>query len=468
MASLPPGPRESPTWQVARWTRQPTVFLDSVQREFGDIFTLRFPGYPPLVVIHRPEDVKALFTAAPTVVEQGPFPPFIRPLLGDQSLFFLEGVAHQRERKLLLPAFHGERMLSHAETIRRITRDAINRCPRNQSFLLAPIVRDISLQVILQVVFGIADAGRLQVLHQLLAGQSEQARRTRQLSSVLTTMAILLIPGPTLDALYRWSGRGLDGSGRMDVSGFFPWQQAIRLQARMDQLLAEEILRLGDASLTDRDDVLATMAQAIDEDGTRMSPAHLRDEMVTFLVAGHETSATGLAWYFDLVLRRPDVLARLRDELDSAGGPAHVTPQQLQQLPWLDATLRETLRLRPVVPQPARRLLRDMPLGKWILPSGAVVLPSIYLAHRRAETYAAPDTFDPGRFLERRFGPNEFFPFGGGTRRCIGMSFAMFEMKMAIATLLERDLMHTGPPAGVALRAITMAPDSGVPVVIKN
>ncbi len=468
MASLPPGPRESPNRQIARWTRQPTVFLESVQREFGDVFTLRFPGYPPLVVISRPDDVKAVFTAAPTVVEQGPFPPFMRPLLGDQSLFFLEGVPHQRERKLLMPAFHGERMLSHAETIRRITRTAVEQCPRNQPFPLASIVRDISLNVILQVVFGIGDAGRLHVLHRLLAGQSDQARRTRSVSSLLTTIAMLLIPGPTLDSLYRWSGRGLDGSGRLDVSGLFPWRTAVRLQASMDQLLAEEIRRLDHGALEHRDDILATMAQAIDEDGTRMSPAHLRDEMVTFLVAGHETSATGLAWYFDLVLRRPDVLARLRAELDEAGGPARVTPQQLQQLPWLDATLRETLRLRPVVPQPARRLLQSMPLDQWILPAGTVILPSIYLAHRRPETYSAPDKFEPKRFLEQHFGPNEFFAFGGGTRRCIGMSFAMFEMKLIIATLLELNLSLAGPPAGVTLRAITMAPDTGVPVVIEG
>lgn len=468
MASLPPGPQESPTRQIARYTRQPTVFLESVQREFGDIFTLRFPGYPPLVVISRPDDVKAVFTAPPTVVEQGPFPPFMRPLLGDQSLFFLEGVPHQRERKLLMPAFHGERMLAHAETIRRITRAAVERCPRNQPFPMARIVRDISLDVILQVVFGVEDAGRLQALHHLLAGQSDQARRTGSVSSRLTTIAMLLIPGPTLDSLYRWSGRGLDGSGRTDVSALFPWRTAIRLQASMDRMLAEEIRRLNDGAIERRNDILATMAQAIDEDGAQMSPAHLRDEMVTFLVAGHETSATGLAWYFDLVLRRPDVLARLRAELDEAGGPARVTPQQLQQLPWLDATLRETLRLRPVVPQPARRLLQEMPMNEWILPAGTVVLPSIYLAHRRADTYSAPETFEPARFLEHRFGPNEFFPFGGGTRRCIGMSFAMFEMKMIIATLLELNLSHAGPPAGVTLRAITMAPDSGVPVVIEG
>ena len=270
------------------------------------------------------------------------------------------------------------------------------------------------------------------------------------------------------DWLYRWSGRGLDGSGRLDVSGLFPWRMAVRLQSSMDRLLAEEIQRLGDGGLENRDDMLATMAKAIDEDGTRMSPAHLRDEMVTFFVAGHETSATGLAWYFDLVLRRPDVLARVRTELNEAGGPAGVTPQRLQQLPWLDATLRETLRLRPVVPQPARRLLQAMPLSQWILPAGTVVLPSIYLAHRRPETYSAPEAFEPRRFLEQHFGPNEFFAFGGGTRRCIGMSFAMFEMKMIIATLLELDLSHAGPPAGVTLRAITMAPDTGVPVVIRD
>lgn len=468
MAFLPPGPRESPTRQLARWTRQPTLFLESIQREFGDVFTLRFPGYPPLVVISRPDDVRAVFTAAPTTVEQGPFPPFMRPLLGEQSLFFLEGMPHQRERKLLMPAFHGERMLSHSDTIHKITRAALERCPRNQPFLLAPIVRDISLHVILQVVFGIGDAARLEALYGLLAHQSEQARRTRRMSSLLTTLAMLLVPGPALDSLYRWGGRGLDGSGRLDVSSFFPWKTAIRLQAKMDRLLDFEISRLNVESLESRDDILAILAQSTDEDGARMSRSHLRDEMVTFLVAGHETSATGLAWYFELVLRHPDVLAQLRAELYAAGGASSVSPQKLQQLPWLDATLRETLRLRPVVPQSARRLLQAMPLDRWVLPTGTVILPSIYLAHRRAETYPTPEAFRPQRFLEKRFSPYEFFPFGGGSRRCIGMTFALFEMKVIIATLLESSLRCAGPAAGVALRAITMAPDSGVPVIVEG
>ncbi len=419
--ALPPGPRVPALVQMARWVVHPLRLLDECHARYGDVFTFRAPVDGNLVIIGDPVLIREVLIADPdTLLAGAGNATLLEPLLGTHSLLTLDGAAHQRQRRLLSPAFHGERMHAYARTMREVTEASLATWPLRAPFALHDMMQSITLDVILRTVFGLTATDRHGVREKLVA-----------LLAVATNPWIL-VPG-------------LLGLNPIAI----PWLRIARRKRAVDTALYAVIAdrRRGPSGGTD---VLAMMLEARDEHGAGMSDVELRDELMTLLLAGHETTATSLAWTFDQLLQHPAAMQRLRDEL--AGGREE----------YLDAVIRETLRLRPIVPLIGRVVAKPFPLGRWSIPVGTRLAPSIYLAGRRAEAYPDPTAFRPERWLGVKPDPYTWLPFGGGSRRCIGMAFAQFEMRLVLQTLVQRTrLQLAGGPATVVRRGITLAPTRG-------
>ena len=424
----PPGARMPATLQVLAYARDPLGFLIGGQRRYGDVFRISFPFYKDLVYVADPALVKQLFTTPPEQAHAGEAnATVLEPALGPNSVLTLDEAPHMRQRKLLLPPFHGERIQRYGELIREATEQEMAHWPVGEPFALRPHTQRITLAVILRAVFGVHDEGRLHRFEQLI-------ERFAGRLSLVTAL-------PPLRRDYgRWS----------------PWARFLKARAALDAFVYEEIaLRRAEHAGADEesDDVLSLLLAARHEDGSPMSDAELRDELVTILAAGHETTATGLAWAVERLLRNPAVLARLRDSL--AEGDA-----------YLDATIRETLRARPVIVDVARRLTAPLEIGGYELAAGTYLMAAIAALHYREDLFPRPREFRPERFLEG--GPDSYawIPFGGGVRRCIGAAFAEYEMRIVLRTVLERaELSAPDPkPERVKVRNITLAPGRGTVV----
>jgi cytochrome P450 family 135 len=431
---LPPGPRLSPMVQTLLWTLAPTRFMDRCAARYGDTFTLTFgPSGRRFVMVSDPEAVKSVFTAPPDVAPSAANASPIATILGPSSVITLTGSEHLRQRRLLLPPFHGERMREYEDVIVQITRRSMAQWPRGRPMRLDRRTRQITLEVILRAVFGV-EAERMEAMRDAIT----------ELLKPIQMPALLLfaLRRPTMERPKGAIGRALD---------------------RFDALLYEEIAtRRAQPDLAQRADILSLLLQARDEQGQPMSDSELRDELVTLLLAGHETTATAVAWAVERLVRHPGKLARLVAEID-----AKDTDEYMQ------AVVNETLRVRPVVPLVVRMLREPMTVGKHELPAGARVAPSIYLTNRSPSVYHSPDEFMPERFLERAPETFSWIPFGGGIRRCIGASFATLEMKLILRTVLC-ELAPAIPRRGAWLwrrgewnrrRAIPLVPAGGARVV---
>ena len=436
--ALPPGPRLSPTLQTLIWAFAPTWLLDNCAARFGETFTLTFaPSGRRLVLVSDPDAVKTVFTAPPEVAPSAAEDSPIAPIMGPSSVITLVGAEHMRQRKLLLPPFHGERMREYEQAIVQATRRSMGDWPLGEPMRLDERTRAITLEVILRAVFGV-EAERMEALRAAIGGLLGTAR----------TPALLLF------ALRRPS-RERPG-GRIGTA-----------LAQLDAVIYEEIARRRAApDLAERTDILSLLLLARDEDGQAMTDAELRDELVTLLLAGHETTATAVAWAVERLVRHPDKLARLVAEIDGGEGEEYV-----------QAVISETLRVRPVVPLVVRLLREPLQVGDRLLPSGTRVVPSIYLTNRNPRVYDEPAQFRPERFLDKAGGrdinPYAWIPFGGGIRRCIGASFATLEMKVMLRTVLSELAPSLPPRTRRALRggehnrrrAITLVPSAGARVV---
>lgn len=428
--AIPPGPPLPGLVQAGLLIARPFEFLLRCQREYGDAFTLRAASFGTFVVVASPEYVRAVFKAPPDVLKAGVYNSPLRPLVGDRSIFLLDESEHLGQRKLLLPPFHGERMRAWGEAMERATLREIESWPVGRSFPLLPSMRDITLEVILRTVFGVRDAARHSELDHRMRRVLEPA------ASRLRTMLSLL-------------GNGTIGDGGAGVD----FRRRVRA---VDELLFAEIAaRRRAPDLEAREDVLSLLLLATDEDGAGMTDAEVRDELMSLLVAGHETTATSLAWAFERLLRHPGVLAELERTL--ADGDTS----------YLEAVVRETLRLRPVVPNVGRYVASDWEMGEWTLPAGMGVLPSISLLHGRPESFPEPEAFRPERFLGARPDGYAWIPFGGGTRRCLGAAFAEFEMRTVIRTVLAACALEPARPESekLARQGITIVPEHGARVV---
>lgn len=428
--TLPPEPSNSPLVQTLRWAFRPLPFMQECREKYGDNFSVKFLGFErPMVLLSDPKAIKALYMER----EHG-LPPgrniFLEPILGSRSLLLLEGADHLAHRKLMLPAFHGERMRSYESIVNEIVDAEIDSWPLGEEFAIHPRMQAITLEVILRVVFGVSEGPRLAQLRDRLG------KLLVETSSPVTQLFIL--------ATRRFGSR-------------YPLAKIEGQMKEVDDLLYAEIAehRRRD-DLEERDDMLSALILARFEDGGGMTDTELRDQLMTLLLAGHETTATGLAWTFDLLLRHQSSLQRLRDSLEDGSDD------------YMRATISESLRLRPVVPLAGRRLAKDLEVDGLSLPAGTDVTPAIWLTHTRADIYPEPFAFRPERFIDEAPDTYGWVPFGGGIRRCIGASFAEFEMRIVLREVLSRCELHKANPMPerIGRRNITLSPRDGTPVVV--
>jgi len=413
---------------LGTWTR-PTATLEGLRR-YGTRCTIRLPFQPPFVVLSDPAEIKELFTAPADVLHPGEGARVLEPIVGRNSVILLDESDHLEQRRLLLPAFHGERMQRMTDVMVQLTDAELDAWPTGEPVVLHPRLQGLTLEIILRSVFGLGAGPRLDRLRTLLG---------EVLSSAESPLSVV----PTLQRALRWT----------------PTQR--RFQAahrRVDEELFALIGERRAEADPDADDVLAMLLQARHEDDSPMSDAELRDELMTALVAGHETTASQLAWALERLAREPEVTAGLVTELEAGAGDA-----------YLSATITEILRLRPVLPNAEPRLtMREVTVGGFTYPPGVVLLASAYLVHHDPELYADPDAMRPERFLEQPPGTYTWIPFGGGRRRCLGASFAIAEMKIVLAAVLRRfELEPAGAPETTRRRSITFSPSGGATVILR-
>ncbi len=394
---LPPGPRMPSTLQAVAWARRPLPFLERCQKHFGDTFTIRVKHAGTWVILSDPEDVKKVFTADHAVLGVGLANSILGPLLGPRSVMLLEEPEHVKRRKLMLPPFHGERMKGYSEMMADVTRRELAGWPIGEPFELWPRMQEITLEAIVRVVFGPVETDRLQRLRQLLRRLTNWMNDPRRLN-------LLAAAGPS-----RFAGNS-DYRGMMG-----PVEDAVLEEVRRRRMYPD---------CTDGTDIAAMLGEARYEDGSPMTEQDLRDELVTLLTDGPTSSL--LSWAFERILRHPDMYARLRAEVDAGADDA-----------YLDAVVKETMRLCPAAPIVVRKLLAPMELGGYTIPSGTTVAPCVHLVHRRPEIYPEPLRFLPERFLERAAGTYTWIPFGGGVRRCLAASYAQLLVKQVMSTIVS-------------------------------
>ncbi len=434
----PPGPEIHPMLLMWRWIRTPFEFLEKSQREYGDVFTVRWPMIEDgVVAVSDPAIIKEVFALGPDEGHAGEANIVLKPFLGSNSLLLLDGAPHIRHRKMMLPAFHGERMLAYGKTMIDLAHDAVDRLPVGRTFRAHTPMQALTMEVIVRTVFGV-----------------EEGPRFAELSDVLAK---------SLDAS-AWPGL-LFPFMQKDLGPLSPWGRWVRLRDRASELVRGEIRRARAAQRGKRNDVLAMMLDAKDESGEPLGEDEIHDELLTLLVAGHETTATSLAWALRWVLPNRKLLGELRDEIATA----EEDPAKIAKLELLDDVVKETLRLQPVIPMVARVLQQPMRIGGYDLKKGSVVGPMIHLVHRRESIYPRASEFNPRRWRTFKPAAWEFLPFGGGLRKCVGAAFAIYEMKMMLATLLPRVEMHLArTDVKVARRSITLTPSNGLPVIVTS
>ncbi len=395
MSALPPGPRLPRLLQSSRWTREPLPFLDRCRERYGDTFTLRLRHLGTWVVLSDPEDVKRVFSTDSNELGVGVPNLALRPVLGAHSVMLSEEPEHMVQRKLMLPRFHGDRMREDAEMMTELARREVRAWPVGEPFRLWPRMQALTQEVVMRAVFG-DDEGRLDRLRALLTNLTEAVNdggRLRRLA--------LFGPG--------WLERNR------------AWREAM---APVEEAVLEEARRRRAEGENGRKDAVSILVEARHEDGSPLSEKELRDELLTLLTDGPTSSS--LAWVFERLLRHPEKLARLQEELLAGAGED-----------YLDAVIKETLRLRPPVSVVVRRLLRPATLGGYDLPANTLIAPCVYLVHHREDVYEEPGSFIPERFLTQRAAVPTWIPFGGGARRCLAASYAEQEMKRVVRTVLE-------------------------------
>jgi cytochrome P450 family 135 len=433
--ALPPGPRLPRLVQGLLMLGPAETFMRTCRRRYGKAFTMRMIMGPPSVVVSDPQLIREVFTGPPAVLRAGESNSFLGPLVGDRSVLLLDGPEHLRERKLLLPPFHGRRIARYEEIVVEATERAMADWPAGRPFALLPSLQALTLEVILRAVLGIEDDER-------------RARFTRLTRAALSPLWV----SPARFVAAMLSGRMSDRARRGQ-------EFRARIEA-MDVAVYDEIARRraeGDDALADADDVLAMLLLATDEQGVRMTDKEVRDEVVTLLLAGHETTATALAWAFERLLRHPGALRSVRD--DVARGEER----------WLEAVVRETLRVRPIIPAVGRMLSEPWQLDGHVLPAGVEVTPSAVLVHMDPRVYPDPRRFKPERFLDRPPDTYAWLPFGGGIRRCLGASFALMEMRIVLREALGRARLEPASRRAerVVRRGIVLAPSRGARVVVR-
>ena len=429
--ALPPGPRAPALVNTLRFVRRPLDLLRQWHARYGDMFTVSFTGFGTGVYVVDPDAIRELFTGDQSDLRAGEANSFLEPVLGPHSVLVLDGPEHLRQRKLLLPPFQGSRVATFRTVIRDVAEREIASWRPGKQVVLRERMRSITFEVICRAVFGVTQPDRVERL------------RERLVAVIDGSPIFMIAPAARADL------------GRLSPGGRF-----VRRLRAADAVLYEEIARRREEpDLEERSDVLSLLMNARDEQGEAMTDAELRDELFTMLGAGHETTATGLAFAFDLLLHNRPVLARLRDELQAGEDDS-----------YLDAVVKETLRLRPVIDAAERTLTVDRTVAGWELPAGVKVYPAIGLVHLREDLYPCADEFRPERFIENGAESYSWLPFGGGIRRCIGAALAHAEMaevlRVVVPAVELRPLRDRPDP--IVLRGVTLAPKHGVAVAVQR
>ncbi len=436
-------PKTPPKWQLLEWIFDPTGYLERNQSQLGETFNGRLGvNFDGFVFFSHPDHIRTILSAPARCFDAGRANGILGPLVGDNSLLLLDGAAHKQQRQLLMPPFHGDRMVTYGEIITEVTRRAIDRQPQGQAFRVRSLTEEITMRVILQAVFGL--------------NEGEQYEQMRRIMSTFLNMTA----SPVKSSLLFFQ------SLQRNLGPWSPWGRFLAIRDQLDELLYSEIQQRRQESLEERDDILSLLLLARDEEGQGMSDKELRDELVTLLLAGHETTATSLSWALYWVHHLDSVRDRLREELATLGETPD--PMAVFKLPYLTAVCNETLRIYPVAMVTFPRIAREpFQVGDYQFPPESVLAPCIYLTHHREDIFPDSYSFKPERFLERQYSPYEFYPFGGGNRRCLGMALALYELKLALATLVTEHefTLPPQPPVKPVRRGITLAPSSGLSLV---
>jgi cytochrome P450 family 135 len=401
---------------------RPIRFLERCREQLGPIFSIRLGGATTIVVIADPRDARKVLEGHPEVYHSGAANQLFRPVVGGNSLLLLDGAEHMAHRRILLPNFRGGHVRAFTEMIEATTRRRIAGWPRGEPFAMAPAMETITFETIMKIVFGPEDDPRDKRLGELIPRMMDRA-----------DTPFTLIPAM-----------------RRKMMGMSPFARLMKVVHEIDDLLFEMIdERSADPAVWAREDVLSALIQATHEDGTPLNAREIRDEVLTTIMAGYETTTSALTWSFERLVRSPEVLNRLLDEIELG-----------EEEDYIDAVVKETLRQRPVVPLAARRLQAPVDVHGYTLPKGTVLLASIYLVHRDPEAFPEPDEFRPERFLEGGPAPAAWIPFGGGVRRCLGASLAQLEIKVVLQTVLAEVSLHAAEekPEPIARRRFTFVP----------
>ena len=456
------GPQSSAFMQLMNWIFRPLDFLEECSRRYGDIFNLNLMGLPPFTVVSNPQGIEEILSVDAKKFDVGCTNNLAASLLGDNSLVLLDGSEHRRQRKLMMPPFHGEKVKSYAQTICQITEKVASRWPEKQTFVAQKAMQDITLETILHIVFGLSEGDRYQQIKPPLI-------ELLDLTGSPLKASVIFLPFLQQD-LGEWS----------------PWGKVVRRKRKIYELLQAEIDDRRANSELSGNDVLSLMMSARDEQGEGLSDIELKDQMMTLLVAGHETTATALSWALYWIHKLPEVKQKLLAELDALDLDAD--PLTISRLPYLTAVCNETLRIYPVAFIAFLRFAKSpiTVMGHQFEPE-AMLAPVIYLTHHREDLYPEPKQFKPERFLKRqclgerslapfgdagshRYSTYEFFPFGGGNRRCIGYALALLEMKLVLAKILTGWNLSLKSDRTILpkRRGATIAPDNGVPLVLNG
>jgi cytochrome P450 len=441
--AIAPGPSTPATWQLWRYSHAPLPFLEQCGQRYGDAFLLRLAGYGKFVLLSAPEAVRDVFHGDPHVLHSGEGNEFLIPTLGPSSVLVLDEEAHARQRRVLLPPLKGERMRSFFETMRSATLEAVRAWPVGRVFRALEPMQQITLRVILEAVLGLEAGPERDDL------EAKVRRLLAQGRSRYTFIWLKVLPLRLLQKT-RW----------------LPFYRTMHaLNSGLYSLIAARRQRPAAAR---GENVLADLLAASHEDGRPLADDEIRDALMTLIIAGHDTTAIALAWALEQIVPRDDVVARIHDELRQATGGTPPGAEHLGRLEYLDAAIRESLRVRTIVPFVVRLTKQAFRAAGQEYPPGLVLCPCNHLVHRRPELYPEPEAFRPERFLQRKFAGHEWFPFGGGNRTCLGMAFALYEMKVVLGTLFTQ--VHLSRPPGSRSRSVRrgvpLAPDDGVELVV--
>jgi len=441
------GPKTPDIFQKIQWVINPVGYMEESVKKYPDMFAGKIVGFGNSeVFVNHPRGIQEILTNdRKKFTAPGEFNGILKPLVGDYSLLTLSGDRHKNQRKLIMPPFHGDRMQTYGELIIKLTEKVINELPQAEPFSARKAMQEISLQVILQTVFGLYEGERLEQVKRFLVSMLD-------LFNSPLTSAFLFFPSLQKN-LGKWS----------------PWGYFLHQRQQLDELLYAEIKERRSQNTSNRTDILSLLISARDEEGNLMTDEELRDELMTLLLAGHETTATAIAWGLYWIHYLPEVREKLLQELDALAEKPD--PLTIFRLPYLTAVCNETLRIHPVAMLTFPRLVTEKTelLGQELAPD-TVVMGCIYLLHQREDLYPNPKEFKPERFLERQFSPYEFMPFGGGVRRCVGEALAIFEMKLVLATILSNYQLTLADKRieKPQRRGVTLAPANGVKMVLKG